>query len=285
LSQTVLSTIEVTSFVSPKWVPQMSDNAQVLSGITHYPNIEYPVLTPNIQGLKAALAAGAKQIAVFASCSESFSYKNINCSIEESLKRFIPVMELAHEKKIRVRGYLSCVLGCPYEGPIAPDNVGRIAKALYKMGCYEISLGDTIGCGTPASTLSMLREVMNYVPKKQIAVHFHDTYGQTLSNILIAIQQGIAVVDSSVSGLGGCPYAKGAPGNVAKRVLTRGKLSKQKKIVQVSSLEQGDTSCLTFYTDIKYKKLRQSKACFISCFDYEEYAVKKWLMASDIDGL
>uniref|UniRef100_K3XAW7 hydroxymethylglutaryl-CoA lyase n=1 Tax=Globisporangium ultimum (strain ATCC 200006 / CBS 805.95 / DAOM BR144) TaxID=431595 RepID=K3XAW7_GLOUD len=215
LSQTGLSAIEATAFVSPKWVPQMGDNADVLKSIDRKDGVWYPVLTPNIKGFDAAVAAGAHEVAIFGAASEAFSQKNINCSIEESLERFRPVCDKAHDLGIRVRGYVSCVLGCPYQGPVAPETVASVAKKMYDMGCYEISLGDTIGVGNPASTLDMLRATKAVVPVERLAVHFHDTYGQALSNILVALQEGVAVVDSSVAGLGGCPYANGASGNVA----------------------------------------------------------------------
>ncbi|ETP22839.1 hypothetical protein, variant [Phytophthora nicotianae CJ01A1] len=215
LSETGLSAIEATSFVSPKWIPQMADNAYVLKGISRKEGVSYPVLTPNIKGFDSAVAAGAKEVAIFGAASEAFSQKNINCSIEESLERFRPVCEKANTLGIRVRGYVSCVLGCPYQGPVEPSTVAAVALKMLEMGCYEVSLGDTIGVGNPASTLAMLQATKQVVPVDRLAVHFHDTYGQALSNILIALQEGIAVVDSSVAGLGGCPYASGASGNVA----------------------------------------------------------------------
>jgi hydroxymethylglutaryl-CoA lyase len=210
-----LKTIEAGAFVSPKWVPQMADSQTVLKSLMRHPGVSFPVLTPNLKGFQAAVAAGATEVAVFAAASESFSQKNINCSIEESLERFRPVCEAARELNIAVRGYVSCVLGCPYEGEIQPAAVARVAEQLLAMGCYEISLGDTIGVGTAGSTAAMIQEVQKVVPLQQLAVHFHDTYGQALANILIALQHGISVVDSSVAGLGGCPYAAGATGNVA----------------------------------------------------------------------
>ena len=210
-----LKNVESGSFVSPKWVPQMADTAQVLAAITRNPGVRYPVLVPNLKGLEAALAAGADEIAVFGAASESFSQKNINCSIAESLERFRPVVAAALAKGVRVRGYISCVLGCPYEGPIEPAAVAAVAKALADMGCYEISLGDTIGTGTPLKAQAMLRAVAAVVPIDRLAVHFHDTWGQALANILACLELGVAVVDSAVAGLGGCPYAKGATGNVA----------------------------------------------------------------------
>jgi len=215
LSWTGLKTVEATSFVSPKWVPQMADNAEVMRGIGRIPGVSYPVLTPNLKGFEAAVAAGAEEVAVFASASESFSHKNINCTIAESLKRFEPIMDRASQIKMKVRGYVSCVIACPYEGVIDPSAVAAVSRALYDMGCYEISLGDTIGVGTPGSTLRMLEAVLEHVPREKLAVHLHDTYGQALANITVALQLGISVVDSSVGGVGGCPYAKGATGNVA----------------------------------------------------------------------
>ncbi|KAK7865229.1 hypothetical protein R5R35_012358 [Gryllus longicercus] len=215
LSSTGFRTIEATSFVSPKWVPQMADHTEVLKGITKFPDVSYPVLVPNVKGLEAAIEAGAKEIAVFGAASETFSKKNINCSMEESEERFRRVAQAASLHGIQVRGYVSCVCGCPYEGPVNPQVVAKTAASLYEIGCYEVSLGDTIGVGTPGSMRTMLEEVLKYVPAQNLAVHCHDTYGQALANILIALELGISVVDSSVSGLGGCPYAKGASGNVA----------------------------------------------------------------------
>lgn len=209
------SVIETGSFVSPKWVPQMADSAAVFQQIKRQNRVRYTALTPNLKGLEAAIAAQANEVAIFGAASEAFSQKNINCSIKESLERFLPVIELAQKHQLPVRGYVSCVLGCPYEGNISPQQVAQVSHQLIEMGCYEVSLGDTIGVGTPVKTQQMLSAVLNVVPTKQLAVHFHDTYGQALSNILVALQQGISVVDSSVSGLGGCPYAKGASGNVA----------------------------------------------------------------------
>jgi isopropylmalate/homocitrate/citramalate synthase len=210
-----LKTVEAGSFVSPKWVPQMADTAAVLAGLKRKDGVGYPVLVPNLQGLEAAEAAGAKDVSIFAAASESFSRKNINCSIAESLDRFRPVAARALEQERRLRGYVSCVLGCPYEGEIAPEAVARVSKALYDMGCAEISLGDTIGTGTPLKAKRMIAAVAKHVPMQQLAVHFHDTYGQALANIFAALELGIGVVDSSVAGLGGCPYARGASGNVA----------------------------------------------------------------------
>uniref|UniRef100_A0A8C0G2J1 Hydroxymethylglutaryl-CoA lyase, mitochondrial n=2 Tax=Chelonoidis abingdonii TaxID=106734 RepID=A0A8C0G2J1_CHEAB len=215
LSETGLPVIEATSFVSPKWVPQMADHTEVLQGIQKFPGVSYPVLTPNLKGFQAAVAAGAKEVSIFGAASELFTKKNINCSIEESLQRFSEVMHAAGEASIPVRGYVSCVLGCPYEGKIAPAKVAEVSKKMYSMGCYEISLGDTIGVGTPGSMKEMLSAVMKEVPVRALAVHCHDTYGQALANTLVALQMGVSVVDSSVAGLGGCPYAQGASGNVA----------------------------------------------------------------------
>jgi hydroxymethylglutaryl-CoA lyase len=215
LADAGLKVIEATAFVSPKWVPQMADNAQVMAGIRRRPGVAYPVLVPNMRGFEAAVAAGAQEIAVFGAATESFSRRNINCSIAESLARFQPVAAAAKAHGIRVRGYISCVSGCPYEGEVAPAAVAGVAERLFAMGCYEISLGDTIGVGTPGKVRSMLRAVAERVPMERLAVHLHDTYGQALANIYAALQLGIEVVDSSVAGLGGCPYAKGASGNVA----------------------------------------------------------------------
>jgi len=210
-----LPAIEAAAFVSPKWVPQMADGAEVMARIKRKPGVAYPVLVPNMKGFESAVAAGVEEIAVFGAASESFSQKNINSTIAQSLARFEPVVAAAHEKGIKVRGYISCVLGCPYEGEIAPKAVADVAKALYEMGCYEVSVGDTIGVGTPARTLAMLEAVARHVPVDRIAGHYHDTYGQALANIYASLEFGVAVFDSSVAGLGGCPYAKGATGNVA----------------------------------------------------------------------
>jgi len=219
LSETGLSAIECTSFVSPKWVPQMADNTQVMDGITNSPGVSYSVLVPGMRGFEAAAIAGAKEIAVFSAASEVFSQRNINCSIGQSLERFAPVIEAAHLCNIRVRGYVSCVLGCPYQGDVSLEAVADVSHRLLEMGCYEISLGDTIGFGTPAMAQAMIKSVAARVPIRQLAVHFHDTYGQALANILAVLELGISVVDSSVAGLGGCPYAKGAAGNVASEDL------------------------------------------------------------------
>ncbi|XP_030517085.1 hydroxymethylglutaryl-CoA lyase, mitochondrial-like isoform X2 [Rhodamnia argentea] len=210
-----LPVVEATSFVSPKWVPQLGDAKDVMEAIRNFEGARFPVLTPNLKGFEAAVAAGAKEVAVFASASESFSKSNINCSIEESLKRYHDVSLAAEKASVPIRGYISCVAGCPVEGKVPPMKVAYVAEKLYDMGCSEISLGDTIGVGTPGSVVPMLEAVMNVVPVDKLAVHFHDTYGQALSNILASLQMGIATVDSSVAGLGGCPYAKGASGNVA----------------------------------------------------------------------
>ncbi len=215
LSGSGLSYIEAGSFVSPKWVPQMAGSTEVFGQIQRADTITYAALTPNMQGFEAAMAAGVKEVAVFAAASESFSQKNINCSISDSLKRFEPLMDAAKHQGVRVRGYVSCVLGCPYEGEIAPEQVRAVAQALYDMGCYEISLGDTIGVGTPRKAAALFAEVAKDIPRTQLAGHFHDTYGQALANIYASLSEGIAIFDSSVAGLGGCPYAKGASGNVA----------------------------------------------------------------------
>ncbi len=215
LSRTGLRTIEATAFVSPKWVPQMADAAHVMAGIARQPGVSYPVLVPNAQGYERARAAGAQEVAVFTAASEAFNHKNTNAGIDESLQRFLPVLERAKADGVNVRGYVSTVLGCPYQGEVPLTDVVRVAKALHAMGCYEISLGDTIGVGTPGKARAMLRAVAHEVPMNALAVHFHDTYGQALANVLACLEEGVAVVDSAVSGAGGCPYAKGATGNVA----------------------------------------------------------------------
>jgi isopropylmalate/homocitrate/citramalate synthase len=215
LSASGLSAIEAGAFVSPKWVPQMADTDKVMAGIKRKPGVSYPVLVPNLQGLDAALKANVTEIAIFGAASESFSRKNINCSIAESLERFRPVAAKAIAEGIKVRGYISCVLGCPYEGEIAVSAVADVAAQLRAMGCYEVSLGDTIGVGTPAKARAMVEAVAAVVPRERLAIHFHDTWGQALANILACLEAGIATVDSAVAGLGGCPYAKGASGNVA----------------------------------------------------------------------
>lgn len=219
LSATGLTAIETTSFVAPKWVPQMADNAQVMAGISRKAGVVYPVLVPNLAGLEGALACGVEEIAVFASASELFSQKNINCSVAESLERFAAVIAVAQKHRVKVRGYLSCVLGCPYEGKVAPATVARVAARLLELGCYEISLGDTIGVGTPGQAQTLIDVVAAQVPVEKLAAHFHDTYGQALTNIFAVLERGVAVVDSSVAGLGGCPYAAGAAGNVASEDL------------------------------------------------------------------
>lgn len=210
-----LSVVEIGSFVSPKWVPQMVGSAGVYTSIQKRAGVSYPMLVPNSKGMEAALAVGVQEIAIFAAASETFAQKNINCSIAESIKRFELVMQQAKQQHIKVRGYVSCVLGCPYEGEIAPEKVAEVAGALYDMGCYEVSLGDTVGVGTPLKAQIMIEAVAKHVPIPQLAAHFHDTYGQGLANLLAVLQLGVATIDSSVSGLGGCPYAKGASGNVA----------------------------------------------------------------------
>lgn len=215
LSDTGLSHIEAASFVSPKWVPQMGDASAVMAGINRKAGVTYSALTPNLKGLESAIAAGADEVAVFGAASEAFTQKNINCSIKESLERFAPVIELAKEHNIRVRGYVSTVMGCPYDGEIDPAQVAAVSRDLMDMGCYEISLGDTIGVGTPLKAKRMLEAVAKEVPVEKLAAHFHDTYGQALANLYAVVEEGVAVIDSSVAGLGGCPYAKGASGNVA----------------------------------------------------------------------
>ena len=215
LSASGLSTIEASSFVSPQRVPQMADASDILAGINRRPGVNYPVLVPNRQGLEAALSAGAEEVAVFSAASETFSQRNINCSITQSLERFARVTELALSKGIKVRGYISCVAGCPYEGAVDAKIVADIAARLVELGCYEVSLGDTIGVATPGQVQTLLEVVTQKIPKRQLAVHFHDTYGQALANILVAMERGVTVVDSSVAGLGGCPFAPGASGNVA----------------------------------------------------------------------
>jgi len=215
LSDTGLQSIEATSFVSPKWIPQLADAAEVFAAIRRKPGVRYPVLVPNLQGYERARAVGADEIAVFAAASEAFSRKNINASIDESIERFAPVMERARADGVEVRGYVSTVLGCPYQGDVPVADVVRVAKRLHDAGCYEISLGDTIGVGTPAQARAMLAAVAQEVPIAALAVHFHDTRGQALANILACLELGVAVVDSSVAGVGGCPYARGASGNVA----------------------------------------------------------------------
>jgi hydroxymethylglutaryl-CoA lyase len=215
LANAGLRAVEATAFVSPKWVPQMADHTEVLERIRRKPGVSYPVLTPNLKGFEAARAAGATEVAIFGAASETFSRKNINCSIAESLDRFRPVAEAARTSNIKVRGYVSCVLGCPYEGEVALQRVADVAGALYDMGCYEVSLGDTIGVGTPGRTKAMLEACVRRVPLDRLAGHYHDTYGQALANIYASLETGVRTFDASVAGLGGCPYAAGASGNVA----------------------------------------------------------------------
>ncbi len=215
LADAGLSVIEATSFVSPKWIPQLADHTELLRAIEQNEGVHYPVLVPNLQGFEAAILAGAKEISIFTAVSETFCNKNINCSIEESFARFEPVMFAAKQQNTSVRGYVSCVLGCPYEGEIALSVVASVAERLFEMGCQEISLGDTIGIGTPSKAKAMVNAVAKKVPLQNLAVHFHDTYGQALANIYAVIELGIQTIDSSIAGLGGCPYAKGAGGNVA----------------------------------------------------------------------
>ncbi len=215
LSAAGLEYVEVGSFVSPKWVPQMAGSAEVFAQIQQKAGVTYAALTPNLKGFEAAMLAGVKEVAVFAAASEAFSQKNINCSIAESLERFVPVMDAARAQGVRVRGYVSCVLGCPYEGEVAPEQVAAVARELFEMGCYEVSLGDTIGTGTAGKTRTLFEVVGRDIPRDKLAGHFHDTYGQALANVYASLLEGIQVFDSSVAGLGGCPYAKGASGNVA----------------------------------------------------------------------
>ncbi len=215
LADTGLRVVEAGAFVSPKWIPQMADTAQVLAGLKRRSGVSYPVLVPNLKGFEAALAAGAGEIAVFGAASETFSQRNTNCSIEQGLERFAPVVTAARRHGIDVRGYVSCVVDCPYEGPIAPAAAASVARRLLDLGCYEVSLGETIGTATPRRVQAMLEALAAVAPRETLAVHFHDTYGQALANLMTALEAGIAVVDSSVAGLGGCPYAKGAAGNVA----------------------------------------------------------------------
>lgn len=215
LAATGLGTVEATAFVSPKWVPQMADAAEVYSGVKKREGVRYPVLVPNLQGYERARAVGVTEIAVFGAASEAFSKANINASIEESLARFVPVLEAARRDGVAVRGYVSTVLGCPYQGEVPVADVVRVAKALHAMGCYEISLGDTIGVGTPRKARAMLEAVAGEVPMAALAVHFHDTYGQAVANVAACLEAGVRVVDAAISGTGGCPYARGASGNVA----------------------------------------------------------------------
>ncbi|PLW81012.1 hydroxymethylglutaryl-CoA lyase [Kineobactrum sediminis] len=215
LADAGLRVIEAGSFVNPKWIPQMADSDAVFAGLNRRPGVRYSALTPNLRGFERALAAGADEVAVFGAASESFSQRNINCSISDSLQRFEPVMAAAKSAGLPVRGYVSCVLGCPYEGEIAPGAVAQVTRALLGMGCYEVSLGDTIGTGTPGSMRKLLEVILADTAPAQLAIHCHDTYGQALANILVALQHGIGTIDASVAGLGGCPYARGASGNVA----------------------------------------------------------------------
>jgi hydroxymethylglutaryl-CoA lyase len=215
LADAGLRCIEATAFVSPKWVPQMADQAEVMAGLPDRPGVDFPVLAPNLKGYEAAVAAGAREVAIFGAASESFSRRNINCSIAESIQRFVPVMQAARRDGVRVRGYVSCVVACPYEGAVAPAQAAAVAAQLHQMGCYEVSMGDTIGAGTPATVLAMLEATASAVPVAQLAGHYHDTYGMAVANVHASYQFGLRVFDSSVAGLGGCPYAKGATGNVA----------------------------------------------------------------------
>lgn len=215
LADAGLSVVEAGAFVSPKWVPQMADTAELMRRIRRKPGVSYPVLVPNLKGYEAAKAAGVEEIAIFGAATETFSQKNINCSIKQSLERFRPVADAALADGMKVRGYISCVLGCPYEGDVTPDAVAAVARELDAMGCYEVSLGDTIGTGTPAKAQAMIDAVAADIPVARLGAHFHDTYGQALANLLAVMQQGVAVIDTAVAGLGGCPYAKGASGNVA----------------------------------------------------------------------
>jgi hydroxymethylglutaryl-CoA lyase len=215
LADAGLPAVEATAFVSPKWVPQMADHTEVLERIRRKPGVSYPVLTPNLKGFEAARAAGATEVAIFGAASESFSRRNINCSIAESLERFRPVAEAAQKSNVKVRGYVSCVLGCPYEGEVSPRQVAEVAGALYDMGCYEVSLGDTIGTGTPGKTKALIAACTERIPVEKLAGHYHDTYGQALANIYASLETGVRTFDASVAGLGGCPYAAGASGNVA----------------------------------------------------------------------
>ena len=210
-----IAAIESGSFVNPKWIPQMADSEAVFRGLNRKAGVRYTALTPNLQGFERAMAAGVAEVAVFAAASEAFSQKNINCSIAQSLERFVDVMQAARENDVAVRGYVSCVLGCPYQGDVEPDSVTNVSKALLDMGCYEVSLGDTIGVGTAGSTTRLLETLLRDIPADKLALHCHDTYGQALANLLVGLQHGIATIDASVSGLGGCPYARGATGNVA----------------------------------------------------------------------
>ena len=215
LGEAGLSVIEAAAFVSPKWVPQMADHAEIMRGLKRRPGVRYPALVPNLKGYEAARAVGVDEIAVFAAASEAFSQRNINCSIEESLARFAPVVEAARADGVAVRGYVSCVLGCPYQGEVPLSDVARVSNALFEMGCYEVSLGDTIGVGTPEKARRMIEAVATKIPVEKLAAHFHDTWGQALANLYAVLELGVATIDSSAAGLGGCPYARGATGNVA----------------------------------------------------------------------
>ncbi|MBL4772563.1 MAG: hydroxymethylglutaryl-CoA lyase [Alcanivoracaceae bacterium] len=215
LEKSGLTNIEVTGFVSPKWVPQLADSAQLCQQLIRQDEINYSALVPNIKGMELAIAGNIREVAVFTAASESFTKKNINCSIEESLQRFKPVIAMAKQNNIKVRGYVSCVLGCPYEGEIDPNKVAVITEKLFQLGCYEVSLGDTIGTGTPVKSQQMFKACLKVAEKDKLALHFHNTYGQALANIYACLQLGASIIDSSVAGLGGCPYAKGASGNVA----------------------------------------------------------------------
>ncbi len=249
LSQAGLSHIEVGSFVSPKWVPQMANSDRVFAGIKRFPEVRYAALTPNEKGLEAAIAAQAGEVAIFTAASESFTQRNINCSIDESISRFIPVVEKAHEHGLLVRGYVSCVLGCPYEGKISPQQVLKVTQRLFELGCYEVSLGDTIGTGTSYQTRHLLRTLLIETDAAMLAVHFHDTYGQALANITTAIDEGITTIDASVSGLGGCPYANGASGNVATEdvvyMLEGNGLSTGISLSELVSIGQGISTILS----------------------------------------
>jgi len=215
LQDSGLKNIEITGFVSPKWIPQLAESEQLCQKLQRHTGINYSALTPNLKGMEKAVAAGLQEVAVFTAASESFTKKNINCSIEESLQRFVPVIELAKQHDIKVRGYVSCVLGCPYEGEISADKVAEVTEKLFQLGCYEVSLGDTIGTGTPRKAHEMFKSCQQIADTQYLALHFHNTYGQALANIYACMELGSEIIDSSVAGLGGCPYAKGASGNVA----------------------------------------------------------------------
>lgn len=219
LSRVGFRKIEATSFVSPKWVPQLADASDVMSGIARVPNVQFSALTPNLKGFERAIDAGVDEVAIFASASETFSQKNINCSIEESLARFVPILKRAKTENIPVRGYVSCIVKCPYEGDIKPQAVANVAAKLLVMGCYEISLGDTIGAGSPETITSLLEEVIRHIPAVKLAGHFHDTHDNAIQNVRVALDYGLRTFDSAVGGLGGCPYAPGAKGNLSTSVL------------------------------------------------------------------